>query len=276
MRSNQDLAFRFRYYSRTALRGLLLITAICLSSWGQNRSATAQSARSGLQPGVPQFVNPNTAPLPEKVKRYVIRVMDKYDLDKDGKLSREEWSAMSGSPQTIDLDADGVITLTELTYRIADHGLNYQARIIAYYASLRSGGGGGGSEENSGDGQTLAVFRPVSPPSVSVSGGMGPTASPGEGEPDQQSTEGAGYTETEVSEAVDQLLDAGDPWRRRYHLPPEQLVGLPAWFLMKDVDGDGQVTMLEFSPRVLMVELAQFGALDRNKDNLLTPDECRE
>jgi len=276
MQSNRDRAQRLQSSPpcpRTSIWCGLLIAVFCFAAWGRIHPAEAQTPRNAGQVAPPALINPNSATLPEKVKRYVIRLMDHHDQDKDGALSREEWASMSGTPQVIDLDADGTITLSELTYHVADYGLNYEARILARYAALRSGGG---ATDSATDGQALAVFRPVSPPSIAVLGGASPSSESAEGDPDASDAESTGYSEIAVSEAVDQLLDSRDPWSRKYNLPPEQLQGLPAWFLMKDVDGDGQVTMLEFSPNVRMNELAQFGALDRNRDNLLTSDECRE
>lgn len=50
--------------------------------------------------------------------------------------------------------------------------------------------------------------------------------------------------------------------------------GLPSWFLTKDRDGDGQVTMAEFSGEWDSSRLAEFERYDLNDDGIITPAEC--
>ena len=52
-------------------------------------------------------------------------------------------------------------------------------------------------------------------------------------------------------------------------LPPD----LPKWFLQRDADGDGQLSLLEYSPRATAADVAAFRPLDLNGDGLLTPQE---
>jgi hypothetical protein len=49
--------------------------------------------------------------------------------------------------------------------------------------------------------------------------------------------------------------------------------GLPPWFLQRDADGDGQLTLLEFAPQSVPADLAEFAELDHNQDGLVTPRE---
>ncbi|MCR9293746.1 MAG: proprotein convertase P-domain-containing protein [bacterium] len=56
--------------------------------------------------------------------------------------------------------------------------------------------------------------------------------------------------------------DAGDPG-----------AGLPGWFFELDKDRDGQVAMPEFATEWTATKLAEFNALDRNSDGLLTESE---
>jgi Ca2+-binding EF-hand superfamily protein len=50
--------------------------------------------------------------------------------------------------------------------------------------------------------------------------------------------------------------------------------GLPSWFLRLDLDGDGQVTMAEFTRDWSPETAAQFDRYDLNHDGVITPEEC--
>jgi hypothetical protein len=52
------------------------------------------------------------------------------------------------------------------------------------------------------------------------------------------------------------------------------LTGLPEWFLRKDADGDGQVTMAEYAKDCTPAEAAEFDRLDLNRDGVITAAEC--
>jgi Ca2+-binding EF-hand superfamily protein len=50
--------------------------------------------------------------------------------------------------------------------------------------------------------------------------------------------------------------------------------GLPAWFGRNDADGDGQVTMSEYSTSYNDTTVAEFQKYDRDGDGIITPHEC--
>lgn len=50
--------------------------------------------------------------------------------------------------------------------------------------------------------------------------------------------------------------------------------GLPDWFLEKDVDGTGQITMAQFSTSWTPEKLAEFNRYDLNHDGIITAAEC--
>jgi hypothetical protein len=52
--------------------------------------------------------------------------------------------------------------------------------------------------------------------------------------------------------------------------------GLPAWFVLRDADGDGQLTMAEFAPKATQSLLDEFARYDRNGDGLATAEECAQ
>jgi hypothetical protein len=49
--------------------------------------------------------------------------------------------------------------------------------------------------------------------------------------------------------------------------------GLGPWFIERDADGDGQLTLAEYSPKLLRSELDDFARLDSNRDGVLTAQE---
>jgi hypothetical protein len=49
--------------------------------------------------------------------------------------------------------------------------------------------------------------------------------------------------------------------------------GLPGWFVERDADGDAQLTLSEYSPRLRTTEVAEFKRFDTNGDGVLTPAE---
>lgn len=59
--------------------------------------------------------------------------------------------------------------------------------------------------------------------------------------------------------------------------PKERLPdGLPEWFARKDIDGDGQVSMAEYSSVWSEQTVAEFVRHDLNGDGFVTPTECLE
>jgi hypothetical protein len=61
----------------------------------------------------------------------------------------------------------------------------------------------------------------------------------------------------------------------RFHTPTERLPeGLPGWFARQDADGDGQVSMAEYSSYWSDSKAAEFVGLDQDNDGLITPHEC--
>lgn len=54
--------------------------------------------------------------------------------------------------------------------------------------------------------------------------------------------------------------------------PKSSRVKLPAWFIERDANGDGQISMAEWPA----AEIERFRMLDRNGDGFITPDEAKE
>lgn len=61
----------------------------------------------------------------------------------------------------------------------------------------------------------------------------------------------------------------------QFYVKPGRLPeGLPAWFVSKDTDGDGQLSVAEFAPGGGGAEVNEFRRLDLNEDGILTAREC--
>ncbi len=71
---------------------------------------------------------------------------------------------------------------------------------------------------------------------------------------------------------------SSDPKSRKTYrvlTPTERLPeGLPDWFARQDANGDGQVTMAEYSSTWTDSKAAEFTRLDPNGDGVITPTEC--
>jgi len=161
-----------------------------------------------------------------KLIRYSQRVVRQYDSDGDGRLDRQEWTAMRGNPEAVDLNGDGQITVNEFARYAASYGAGRRIRL-----STRL--------------ETVGAMNPS-------------TQQPGAVDPDNSG-------ERADSPGLD---------RRRNLKFFARLPGsTPAWFVERDADGDGQLTLAEFSPKLRSTEVAQFKVYDVNGDGLLTAAE---
>jgi hypothetical protein len=65
------------------------------------------------------------------------------------------------------------------------------------------------------------------------------------------------------------------PPKPRFHVAPSQLPeGLPKWFVDRDRDGDGQLSLHEFTAQTPRADTSLFQRADANGDGLLTAREC--
>ena len=145
---------------------------------------------------------------------------------------------MQGTPQQADFNADGLITADELVRHVAEFA---RQRSICFVAPPWLGSGA-----------TSPLLKPVTAADAST---YPPST---EGLPRQ----GAPSTDEDLRR------------RRKYHVSPKRLPpGLPDWFLQRDADGDGQLTLAEFAPNGTGSQRDQFARLNANGDGFLTPKE---
>jgi Ca2+-binding EF-hand superfamily protein len=201
---------------------------------------------------------------PAKVVRYAMTMMQRYDTNGDGILQREEWEKMPGTPQAIDLDGDQQITLDELIRYLTRYG---QGRTIHRNVPIDL------SEPYRFDPANLQVFRPVLPradvPSFSSAGAHEAS--------DNAMEELMQANEQPIDDEIYQrlLIERQIPAERPYHVLPENLRGVPVWFIMLDRNGDGQVSLAEFAPTLAPAAVELFKRLDKNGNGFIEPDEVR-
>ncbi len=200
-------------------------------------SAVSFSATGG-EPGRPTG-RARSASAPPKVTRYVAAILRRHDKNGDGQLDKDEWQQMSGEPSAIDRNQDGIITLPELQTHVLAYG---RARAPVPVAQP--------------DDAAFRGSESVEDSSVSVEGEPGPEAGDVSTGPDGEATAETRQRNT------------------KYFVRPSRGLGkMPSWFLARDADGDGQLTLREFSAGS-PGRSREFDKLDRNGDGVLTPREA--
>lgn len=189
-----------------------------------------------------------------KIVRYAESVIRKHDANGNGRLEEQEWRGVAGNPQEADLNHDGTITQDELVLRIVVYGRHRSLRLVNPAARSAAGLGVTDDEASSGD------------PNLT---GLSPTGdSPGTFRADA----GAGSSnraDLDAERAREQARRS-----RQFYIPRDRLpAGIASWFIDRDADGDGQITMREFSANWSADVAAQFSAYDRNGDGVVTAAE---
>ncbi len=185
-----------------------------------------------------------TYAVPIKVYRYAESLVRQYDRNGDGVLDAQEWQQMHGNPAPADADGDGAITIDEMVQWIAKYGQNRRIRVAIPPIGLS---GDSGADEGS----------------PAKTGGVGKTGASAEAAADKLNAE-PDFAELEESRR-----------QAKFYVPSKRLpAGLPAWFLARDEDGDGQLSLSEFAPKPTPADLRDFEQYDLNGDGLITAKEC--
>ena len=187
-----------------------------------------------------------------RVLRYCRRIVEKYDSDKNGYLARAEWAQMRGDPTTVDRDVDNRITVEELARHVADYSVGRRIRPKRRVIE--------------GVDDIEPLLNPMTEAeSPDLKNGETPTQGGGNG-----SVEGA----ARPSLPTRVISEKEAAREKRFAVRQSRLPGgLPPWFVQRDTNGDGQLTLAEFAPKASRSTLSQFGTLDANNDGLLTPRE---
>lgn len=266
----------FRLPTTVLLAGMLVGTLSCGLAFAQrdggHRWVTGQVAEVE-QPGEQQ---PGALPIPAKILRYARTLLRQYDADGSGYLESREWprDPLAADAPRADVDRDEAISADELARYIADYGRYRKIRMPRRPFEV--------------------VFEDTGPLEVDVE----PAADPADNEPsgdantppEEPTTEDglidkpADGVETDDSTAAGRLLqpptpqpEAIDPRlppsHAKYHVPRRRLTGMPEWFQTRDANGDGQISLAEYSDRPTQASIARFRRYDRNKDGVITVSE---
>ena len=221
---------------------------------------------------------PNTSLI---LRRYAGRILEKYDTNRDGKLQQSEWEKMPGKPQAYDLNGDFVLEDYELLYALAAYA---KGRTISHPIPPRRLSAAQTVLKTDGP----ILIQPLSGPirkrvSDSEDEETDPARRPSDISPEEfesilaDADEGAGTEEqSELFGVVTQETGLASPAVREYAPSESETAGIPRWFLARDANGDGQLSLREFAPTLSLEATAFFGRLDADSDGLVTPDEVRE
>ncbi|OHB80967.1 MAG: hypothetical protein A2W31_04720 [Planctomycetes bacterium RBG_16_64_10] len=180
-------------------------------------------------------VRPPQEGISAKIARYAKRLVQKYDRDGDRRLRQDEWEQMGGDPRRADANGDGIILFEELARHVANYSMLRTIRLRSPGPQVPFGG-------------LLPVFQPRNE---------------------------AGSLSQHVTVPAAKQPDRAPKPEPRFHVAPSQLPeGLPSWFVQRDADGDGQISMAEFTQQAPREELPEFSRWDANGDGVVTAQEC--
>lgn len=220
---------------------------------------------------------PNTSLI---VRRYASHIIEKYDTNQDGILQKEEWEKMPGTPQAIDMNGDLELEEHEILYYLAryakDRTISHPIppkRLTAAQTVLKTDG--------------AVLIQPLSAPIRKQRSNEDDEAISSDAKPADMSEDefqeivtdadwGTGTEEQpELFGVVSKETGASAVTVREYAPSETETEGVPRWFLARDANGDGQLSLREFSPTLSLDSTAFFGRLDADNDGLVTPDEVK-
>jgi hypothetical protein len=218
----------------------------CTATWLAPAAQPAPASRAAQTP-IGDALHSAADAVPAKVRRYAERLLQRYDKNKDGRLQADEWSKMHGRPETADGNHDGAITLDELTAFIGAFGRN----------------------------RRVGPENPI-PDRDSTSESTAHAADAHGSRPERVAPYGAeGGNRAPSAESGEQPAVGSPPRATTFHVPKSRVpAGLPDWFLRRDLDGDGQLSLAEYAPGATPADIEQFASHDRNGDGFITAREC--
>ena len=221
---------------------------------------------------------------PLALRYYARYIMNKYDANGDGSLQRKEWENRLEGAQAIDLNGDWDLSDQEILYYMTRFAKD---RTIFNPNPIRVNPQRTNVLVDNQEQETL--IRPASAPPKRVSeeeakwarlvnDGVENLSELSDEEIRDLFTDGNPALESvDDDELLDSLLnDMDESAVREYAAPPQVLRGAPVWFLARDKNGDGQLTILEFAPNLSQRSLALFGRYDADGDEIITADEAKK
>ena len=224
-----------------------------------------------------------TPALPLALRFYCRYFLTKYDKNGDGSLQRQEWEDVVDGAQAIDLDGDWVLTEQEILFYLARYAKD---RTVAnpkpVQATRRPNMIVEKAEQKVLIRTASAAPKLASQEELDEELNAPQTAEELDALSDEEFmnlfTEGnAAMESVDDSELLDVLLtDMDESSVREYAPAPADMLGVPVWFIARDVNGDGQLTLREFAPNLSPSAIAQFGKLDANADGFITSAEIKQ
>jgi hypothetical protein len=170
-----------------------------------------------------------------KLLRFAQYIVRCYDTNQSGGLESDEWPSMRGKPEFADLNHDGLITVDEYAQYCADYGAGRAIRLS------------------------------ILPGDVATGDALRDSSSSGD---DSRSSDAAATADSQSGQPLEKQ-DRRRDTKYFASLP----AGVPQWFVRRDADGDGQLTLSEYSPKLLRSEIDDFNRYDSNRDGILTVSE---
>lgn len=228
----------------TSSAGVSSVAGLGMAQNTSNVAGFGTSATSSGRTTSASGASPSAASsaVDERYRTYAANMLKRYDKNGNGVLDRDEWSQMRGDWwKSADTSGDGTITLDEIVGRLSGYRARYQS--------------------------TTSTTTTTTSPSTSSYATTASTTSSGAV---TTSSSAPAVTSTTASPTT---VAARKPYR--FLTPTERLPsGLPEWFTRRDANGDGQVTLAEFSDNLSDEVAAEFSKYDLNNDGVITPQEC--
>lgn len=237
------------------LLALLVAGPFTAEARGQDAPSSQPAPRAPNSTSDTNRLNGTPDGISGKVLRYAAKLVAKHDADLDGRLQEPEWRRMSGTPRLADLDGNGILTVEELAQRVASYSRQRTLRLMPARRSSDQAPLASESEPNSGEENsptdTPTVDQVAVEPPSEVAPALGPPAS---GERNERRR---------------------DRKPKPFYVEPSRMPkGIASWFRERDANGDGQVSMVEFSSKWSQAEALEFARYDKNGDGIITPDEA--
>jgi len=186
---------------------------------------------------------------------YAKSLVKKYDKNGDGMLQADEQKDLHGPAAGADLNHDGVITVEELvTHLTSPSPASGPSAAIATSSGTSSSDGGHwsrhrhDSDSTSGDNSKSDADKAM-----------------------------AGRVFTGTAGGMASTTKAGDKRHSyRFTTPSDRKPGLPSELKSRDANGDGQVSMSEFSHNWSSSVVADFRRWDLNNDGVITTKEAAQ
>lgn len=192
-----------------------------------------------------------------------------YDRNQDGVIDAEEMkrSRYGADLQLYDRNRDGKITLNEMEYRYARRRIESERDRGTQTASRSSSSSSSSSSSASPGGPGGGMFQ---------RGGGFTRGGPGGGGFSRGGPGGDNArSSNQRNDEKERARKKDDRTSYRIASTLERLpAGLPDWFTRDDANGDGQVSMSEFSTAWTEAVFDDFNQFDLNRDGIVTPSEC--